>query len=181
MTFHFVDIDNDSLTVTPWAAGGPGPVVGLIVERSNGKSAGCFIPVARVEELVAGIRDAARTASGQQPETESCTCDSAGPAFAPAGHYRDCPQREEPAPAVGQPAEAQAADEARPPRSTWRVEVLDGGNEWTPMGSATNTRTAAEAKRAAADKRYPQWANGDTAERRVVREDTTWTVEDETR
>ena len=26
MTFHYIDRDNDSITVTPWAAGGPGPV-----------------------------------------------------------------------------------------------------------------------------------------------------------
>ncbi|MGW5003298.1 hypothetical protein ACWEP8_37220 [Streptomyces hydrogenans] len=35
-----------------------------------------------------------------------CTCGLAGPAFVPAGHYRDCPQYTKPAPAVGQPAEA---------------------------------------------------------------------------
>ncbi|MFJ6579293.1 hypothetical protein ACIQMY_25440 [Streptomyces sp. NPDC091368] len=43
-----------------------------------------------------------------------CSCASAGPAFAPAGHYLDCPQHEHPAPAVGQPAEAHATDEAEP-------------------------------------------------------------------
>ncbi|MEU2075465.1 hypothetical protein [Streptomyces sp. NPDC013489] len=103
--------------------------------------------------LAAGIRDAARQASGQQPDTGAaertpcsglapcedggelcdqhereqahaegehafcgdeciCTCDSAGPEFVPAGHYRDCPQYA-PAPAAGlsdtQPAVDRAA------------------------------------------------------------------------
>jgi hypothetical protein len=44
-----------------------------------------------------------RMADGeQQPETQAddgprCTCADAGPAFAPAGHYADCPQAEQPA------------------------------------------------------------------------------------
>lgn len=68
--FEYTDIDGDQLMVTPWPAGGPGPVVGLIIMRSNGKSCGCFIPVDRVEEVVAGIRDAARQAAGQPAAAE---------------------------------------------------------------------------------------------------------------
>lgn len=41
----------------------------------------------------------------QQPETEACTCAAAGAAFAPAGHYTDCPQADEAQPAADQPDE----------------------------------------------------------------------------
>jgi hypothetical protein len=43
--------------------------------------------------------------AGTQPAPAQCTCGSAGPAFVPAGHYRDCPQHEAHTPAV---------EEARP-------------------------------------------------------------------
>ncbi|MFE2965543.1 hypothetical protein ACFXKC_18055 [Streptomyces sp. NPDC059340] len=38
----------------------------------------------------------------EQPESGACTCAVAGDCFAPAGHYADCPQAEQPA-AVSQP------------------------------------------------------------------------------
>jgi len=41
-------------------------------------------------------------ADEEQPESGACTCAAAGDCFAPAGHYADCPQAEQPA-AVSQP------------------------------------------------------------------------------
>lgn len=97
------------------------------------------IPLDRVEEVVAGIRDAARTASGQQPETTPCACTH--PQDRHLSACTECPcigyaptwpptkrrivpvcdqcgapwaisHRCAPAPAVGQPAEAHDTDEA---------------------------------------------------------------------
>lgn len=80
---------------------------------------GIAISLDRVEEVVAGIRDAARTAAARQTtgqaDTERtprvCSCGIAAPhTFCPPPWDTD--EQPEPAPAVGQPAEAQAADEA---------------------------------------------------------------------
>ncbi|MFJ5785383.1 hypothetical protein [Streptomyces hydrogenans] len=163
MTFTYTDRDNDSLLVTRWEAGGPGPVVGLIVERSNGKSAGCFIPLDRVEEVVAGIRDAARQ-TGQQPdETTEARI---------AQHAAALWSVQQPAPAAGLDASQPATDQARPPREQWRVEGYDAG-EWNPLGLPENDRDTAVAKRAAWARRLPGVPT------RLVRETTTWTVEDQ--
>ena len=73
MTFEYRDRDGDSLRVMSHTTGGPGPIVSLIVARVDGRSNGMFVPVDRVEEVVAGIRDAARQAAGQQPAAaEAC-------------------------------------------------------------------------------------------------------------
>ena len=118
------------------------------------------------------VRDAARQAVGQ-PDTETapgdCTCGSAGPAFVPAGHYRDCPQYA--APAVGQSA---APAEAHPPREGWRIEVWDVDG-WMPSGLIQPDHQLAA--QALAKRR----AHRPNARLRLVRETTTWTVEDETR
>lgn len=206
MTFEYRDDAScDKLVAQPDTDDDRKPVVFI---STTGLNKGVYVPLDRVEEVVAGIRDAARTASGQQPECAPCgdtgACNGgpcAHPDAAPwtaDGRHGPTPaemaDRRIPtcyvqfmggahcatAPAVGQPAEAQAT-EARPPRDQWCVEVLGGGDEWAQMGSATATRQAAEAKRDAANKRYPKWADGQPVERRLVRETTTWTVEDETR
>ncbi|MGW1938992.1 hypothetical protein [Streptomyces goshikiensis] len=44
------------------------------------------------------LRNIARQAGDSGPE--QCTCGSAGPEFVPAGHYQDCPQHEDHAPAA---------------------------------------------------------------------------------
>jgi hypothetical protein len=67
MTFEYRDADGDSLTVAPVVDSGE-RVVGLAVETAGGLCA-VHILLDRVEEVVAGIRDAARQASGQQPDT----------------------------------------------------------------------------------------------------------------
>lgn len=74
--------------------------------------------------------------------------------------------------AVGQPAEAQATDEARPPESRW-CAVRKGGNDW--IGWMNRYLGPEHAAEALADRRkhYPD------DEFQIVREKTTWTVEDE--
>jgi hypothetical protein len=85
-----------------------------------------------------GEEVAARTASGQQPETTPCGhCKGSGADPEDEGDYLPevhrhnpfsvgpCPECNGEGTAVGQPAEAQAADEARPPRTTWRTESLE--------------------------------------------------------
>ncbi|MFD3535336.1 hypothetical protein [Streptomyces sp. NPDC058664] len=130
----------------------------------------------------ATVRGAARTASGQQPETHS-GYDIAGYPEPHAGPREKCP---DPAcetdqhatcgaecPAVGQPAEAQATDEAET-RVRWGVESRypNGGTFSLP---AVDDRTSAEKYLKATRESSPE------ATHRLVRETTTWTVEDETR
>lgn len=82
------------------------------------------------------------------------------------------------APAVGQPAEAHGT-EARPPRHAWRIEHYDPtAKEWAPQARYTAYEEVAE-RLAMLTARYPLWADKRPVERRVVRETTTWTVEDE--
>ncbi|MFB7359615.1 hypothetical protein [Streptomyces gardneri] len=71
--------------------------------------------------------------------------------------------------AVGQPAEAHDTDEARPPRSTWRVEGYDA-DEWNAV-SCTFQRSEDAHARKRVSQRYPDMPT------RVVHEKTTWTVE----
>ncbi|MFD9047646.1 hypothetical protein [Streptomyces zaomyceticus] len=128
-------------------------------------SKGCLVPPDRVEEVVAGIRDAARTASGQQPETgqgpDPC---SACPVFP----CRKC------APAGGKPAEAHGTDEARPPTTSWTA-CKRGDTDWLVASSDYADRDQALERLAKRRKEQPD------AKFALVRETTTWTVEDETR
>ncbi|MHA4776038.1 hypothetical protein L1085_016200 [Streptomyces sp. MSC1_001] len=71
---------------------------------------GCLVPPDRVEEVIAGIRDAARTAAGQDQATFT-TVPLSG--FQPGRMTMA-------APTVGQPAEAHATDEARVPATAGR-------------------------------------------------------------
>lgn len=74
---------------------------------------------------------------------------------------------------AGQPAAA-PADEAHPPETVWRVEGYDA-DQWNPLTGPLKTRETAVLRRARIEARYPGMPT------RRVREDTTWTVEDETR
>ncbi|MFI2349733.1 hypothetical protein ACH492_22300 [Streptomyces sp. NPDC019443] len=74
----------------------------------------------------------------------------------------------------------QSVTEAHPTEQRFRVEIHDGG-QWMPAGSPTQHRQIAldalAARRAAAK----NWAaDGEPVRWRVVRETTTYTVEDET-
>ncbi|MGW6395431.1 hypothetical protein ACWFR1_34185 [Streptomyces sp. NPDC055103] len=175
------DIDDDQKPVT--------------VIRTTGLNDGVYVPLDRVEEVVAGIRDAARTASGQQPTAAAysdgkgraycltcaahpgaevpLTIDSIDPweACAHCGRFVVDVARE--APAVGQPAEAHDT-EARPPQTRWHVEGYDA-DEWNPCTGYQRDREAALSGREGLKRRYPDMPT------RLVRETTTWTVEDETR
>lgn len=123
MTFEYRDPDGDAFTVRP-TIGTPEPAILLHISPSN-----CaHVPLGRVEEVVAGIRDAARTASGQQAAAATCAhCKGTGADPEDEGDYDpnvhmynpttigpcpECHGTGKDAPAVGQPAEAQATDRA---------------------------------------------------------------------
>ncbi|MEU3426620.1 hypothetical protein [Streptomyces gardneri] len=76
MTFEYRNTDGDELHASPitiltaeGTAKGAQNQVALLIKGPDG-TAGICIPLDRVEEVVAGIRDAARQASGQQPDGE---------------------------------------------------------------------------------------------------------------
>ena len=149
-------------------------------------------------QLAATVRDAARTAARQttgQDDTKPMPCQHCGrevedrgdPSMdgnhrvlwvhVPGGYTLCNPQQAAHStrahPAAGQPAEAHDT-EARPPRVQWCVEGYHA-DEWNPLGQAEDDRETAVAKRAAWGRRLPGVPT------RLVRETTTWTVEDETR
>jgi hypothetical protein len=72
MAFEYIDRDGDVLRVDSITAENGGPHIALTIgnwEQGSLTTADVAVDADRVEELVAGIRDAARTASGQQPES----------------------------------------------------------------------------------------------------------------
>ncbi|MFE1903839.1 hypothetical protein ACFW96_09225 [Streptomyces gardneri] len=138
--------------------------------------------------------DAVLAAIGQQPEATSCGSRSL-PTYSGevvrcvlhVGHAKQCQSAAEhpyvswPNPSngegwrtVGQPAEAHTA-EGHPPRVRWRLEVWKD-DRWTqPRPYPHDTVSIADVHRKA-------WLqNRPDARTRIVRETTTWTVEDETR
>lgn len=62
--FEFVDPDGDRLFVLPGPAADGTPAIGVAVELGDAPF-GVVVPLARVEEVVAGLRDMARQAGGQ--------------------------------------------------------------------------------------------------------------------
>ncbi|MEU7293350.1 hypothetical protein AB0A76_09120 [Streptomyces exfoliatus] len=163
-------------------------------------------------------RDAARQASGQQPDNAPCVCDNRPEECAAVGQP-DPTTADDPTPlrwGLGDvlhsdddtvivclsgpdrepywleldPERAQALrddlaaglsdtqptnDEAHPPRNTWRTELLDVDG-WMPSGLAEPSRTIA------LDALTRRRAARPSLTYRLVRETTTWTVEeDETR
>ena len=66
--FEYTDPDGDRLTAIGIPnCGRLGPTVSFILKRTDtDTSVGLFIPAGRVEEVVAGIRDAARQAAGAE-------------------------------------------------------------------------------------------------------------------
>ncbi|KAA6216439.1 hypothetical protein [Streptomyces filamentosus] len=109
-----------------------------------------------------------------QPNEATCTEDFRRPRCHPR-HTDDCPYTD---PAVGQPAEAHDTD-ARPSVHRWAAELYDPlADEWIP-GTRYLVRDRALAALAHLRARAPKWKDGTPVERRLVRETTTWTVEDE--
>lgn len=71
------------------------------------------------------------------------------------------------------------ADEAHPTEQRWRVEIHDGG-QWMPAGSPTQHKQIALDALAARRSVAKSWAaDGEPVRWRVVRETTTYTVEDD--
>ncbi|MEE1813485.1 hypothetical protein PUR59_00230 [Streptomyces sp. SP18ES09] len=234
MTFEYRDPATcDTLVAQPDTDDDRKPVVFI---STTGLNKGVYVPLDRVEEVVAGIRDAARQ-TGQQPELAVCRH--------PEGYESECPcplgcvcckvapvdpttadgpvqlrwglgdvlhgdddttiiclsgpHREpywlglEPEraaalrddlapPTAGLDASQPATDQARPPREQWRVEIYDPlAKEWAP-GVAFSDRARAAERLDAVPTYSPRWGIDTPPQRRLVRETTTWTVEeDETR
>lgn len=149
----------------------------------------------------ATVRGAARTASGQQPETEPaerCSqcrgsgliatdpndarteialCHHCHATGLDLDHSDCCPGciAQAAVPVVGQPAEAQATDEeARPPVTSWTA-CRRGDTDWLVASSTFTDRDQALERLVKRRKEQPD------AEFALVRETTTWTVEGETR
>ncbi|MFF9844642.1 hypothetical protein [Streptomyces sp. NPDC013740] len=78
-----------------------------------------------------------------------------------------------PAAGLAAPTNHNTETEARAPRSTWRVEGYDA-DRWLPLGMPEEDRETAVARRASWEQRLPETPT------RLVRETTTWTVEDDT-
>jgi hypothetical protein len=65
MTYVFTDSDGDHLHITPTTRYGH-PAINLRTERGDGQGgAAVDVPLNRLEELVAGLRDTGRQASTQ--------------------------------------------------------------------------------------------------------------------
>ncbi|MFC8491814.1 hypothetical protein ACFUJU_13625 [Streptomyces sp. NPDC057235] len=122
-----------------------------------------------------GRRDAARQATGQA-DTETCVCghEKVGHGSLDFGPVRCLNCRcTAYTPVVGQPA-ATPDTEARPSESRWYV-VRKDGNDWIGWSLPRSTPHAAEIALAERSAESPD------DEFHIVRETTTWTVEDETR
>jgi hypothetical protein len=112
----------------------------------------------------------------QDEERGICTCAAAGVTLLPPGHYGDCPE----CPREVQQDPTQDGEEAHPPQHAWRVETRDPlANEWAP-GSHFPRRQAAVERYETANRTAPLWRDGTPVERRIVRETTTYTVEEPT-
>lgn len=74
--------------------------------------------------------------------------------------------------------EAQPDTEAHPPLHRWCVETRDGlADQWT-SGSPLGDRQRAVERYEALNRNHPAWKDGTPVERRIVRETTTYTVEE---
>ncbi|MET8113751.1 hypothetical protein [Streptomyces prasinus] len=67
--------------------------------------------------------------------------------------------------------------EAHEPLHHWRVEILDG-DEWMPCSRTFGARSIAVDRYRSSSERTPAWVDGEPVQRRLVRETTTYTVED---
>jgi hypothetical protein len=98
-----------------------------------------------------------------EPETEVCHCEIAERLRRLAGEAQ-----QEPTP---------DGTEAHPPHHRWYVETRDGlADEWAP-GMRLTDRAEAVERYEALNENHPTWKDGTPVERRIVRETTTYTVE----
>ncbi|MFI8278550.1 hypothetical protein ACIGBH_27490 [Streptomyces sp. NPDC085929] len=72
-----------------FATAADGPHVWLSVTNTRGEHAAVFIPLARLEEVIAGLRDMARQARQQPARTAACQCLPATPTV-DAAQCDDC-------------------------------------------------------------------------------------------
>jgi hypothetical protein len=224
MTFEYTDPTGERLYFRPAVVNAHQPTEAVALETETGRPV--YFAADQLEDVIAGLRDirrqAARTASGQQPEPTAVCHPEAYAAECPCPPNGTCckvasadptiaddptplrwglgdvlwgdddtvivclsgPDREPywleldaeraaalrddlAAPAVGQPAEAQAADEVCPPHEQWRIQVYDA-DKWNSLTGPMASIESAEARCSSID--MPA---------RIVRETTTWTVEDE--
>jgi hypothetical protein len=141
-------------------------------------------------------RDAARQASGQQPEGTSLAtpcgyCTHSLNWHTPGGRCQlntgpnGCGCTAFVAPDGGHPSTPAAGlsdpqpAEAQPPRVQWRVSLYDPvAQEWAP-GAAFYDRDRALERLRQVQISSPRWADDNTpVKRRLMRETTTWTVEE---
>ncbi|MBB4984978.1 hypothetical protein [Streptomyces nymphaeiformis] len=134
-------------------------------------------------------RDAARQASGQQPDMDAApwiadgrhgpTPEEATAAFEGTLDSHAIPKAS-PKFAAGLSDTQPANDEAQPPRVQWRVSLYDPvAQEWAP-GAAFHDRDRAVERLRQVQISSPRWADDNTpVKRRLVRETTTWTVEED--
>ncbi|HEX6518305.1 MAG TPA: hypothetical protein VF049_22280 [Nocardioidaceae bacterium] len=193
MTFEYRDAYGRVLTADHGLDDNDNPMAVLWSRGEFGASVPVRIPADRVEEVVAGIRDAARTAARQttgQDNTAPTPC-SVPVVCEPGGEPCSRHEREQShadgehelcgaeCPAVGQPAETHDT-EARPSVHRWGTELYAPlTDEWIPTTHYL-VRDRALAALAYLRARAPKWKDGTPVERRLVRETTTWTVEDDT-
>jgi hypothetical protein len=67
VTFHYTDPDGYHLETAAQTRADGTPVLAILTDDPTGYAMTVHIPVHRVEELVAGIRDTARQAAKEQP------------------------------------------------------------------------------------------------------------------
>jgi hypothetical protein len=96
--------------------------------------------------------------------------------FLGTGGYPTCANADCTEPDAATTVLEQYANEAHPPQHAWRVETRDA-DEWAP-GSHFAHRPAAVERYETANRVAPLWRDGTPVERRIVRETTTYTVEE---
>lgn len=129
-------------------------------------------------------------AEAQQPDSEkaadtqtwplikgNCPACRQASLFLGTGGYPTCSNSECPEPDAATTVLEQYAHEAHPPNHAWRVETRDPiADQWAP-GSHFAHRPNAVQRRDTANRTAPLWEDGTPVERRIVRETTTYTVD----
>ncbi|SFY52088.1 hypothetical protein [Streptomyces sp. F-1] len=120
-----------------------------------------------VHDVVLGLR---RLAGEAQQDTHSCgNCDGIDPASCLANPNRTREAQQDPAP---------GGEEAHPAEHTWAAELYDPiADEWVP-GTRYTVRDRAVNHLKHAKAIGPTWKDGTPTQRRLVRQTTTYTVEE---
>lgn len=89
-----------------------------------------------------------------------------------------CPHGAEPRTATADEAQQAGEQPAYPPVLRWRIELYDPlAEEWNP-GSSLGKRQHIVDHFQALEERTPEWKDGTPVQRRIVRETTTYTIEE---